>query len=48
MVSVGSLALLAGVAVMYAFSVEEEGMIAGWALGREPNLVLLNVQNLFS
>lgn len=39
--------MLAGVAVMYAFRVEEEGLIADWALGREPNLVLLNVQNLF-
>jgi len=47
-VSVGFLALLAAVTVVYAFRVEEEGLIAGWALGREPNLVLLNVQNLFS
>jgi hypothetical protein len=42
------LALFATVAVMYAFRVEEEWLVAGWALSLEPYLIFLNTQNLFS
>ncbi len=48
MVSVGFLASFAAVAVVYAFRVELEEMVAGLALGFEPNLIFLNIQNLFS
>ena len=48
MVPVGFLASFAAVAVMYAFRVELKELVAGWAMGIEPNLILLNIQNLFS
>jgi hypothetical protein len=32
---------------VYAFRVELEELVAGWALGFEANLILLNIQNLF-
>jgi len=46
-VTVGFLALFAAVAVMYAFRVEEEGLVAGWTLSLKPYLIFLNTQNLF-
>ena len=47
MVTEGFLALFAAVAVVYAFRVEEERLVAGWALSLEPYLIFLNIQNLF-
>jgi hypothetical protein len=42
-VTVGFLALFAAVAAMYAFRVELEGLVAGWALSLEPQLIFLNI-----
>jgi hypothetical protein len=47
MVPVGFLAPFAGVAIMDGFRVELEQLVAVWALRFEPNLILLNTQNLF-
>jgi hypothetical protein len=48
MVTVGFLALRAPVAAVYAFGVEDEWLVAGWALSLEAHLIFLNTQNLLS